>query len=320
MATLNTTTPLIRQWRTGPLRRAAAALLLSLLASAGHGKSFNGAEITQAAMGCTDCLDWRVTGICFWLDCGWFGCSINTTIKVSHWIPDLAVASYSGGESPWSETQSWNMDEATVISHQSNRQGDTNADFKKVDVIGHPATLVFKSLSSTGLFCQSCATAYQPYFISRLDRLGWHSGIPEMFNLDTWTGRRVMGTTTVRFGNIYPRTGWSVHSEDPKSAALTAQRAADLVTSRERAARVYQPVGTDCGNKCWAPPPVRENNSSTHRWQMMTPVEQDGWEIFGQRSGWANGKYDGSERYAWSLWRPYTCCQSAGSYITSVNW
>jgi integrating conjugative element protein (TIGR03756 family) len=151
--------------------------------------------------------------------------------------------------------------------------------------------------------------------------MGWASGIPEIFSLDALTGRRVMGTAAVRFGSIYPRTGWSVHAEDPKSAALTAQRAADLVTGDRRAARVYQPVGTDCGNRCWAPPPVKENDSSTHRWQMLTPVKQSNeWEIFGQRSGWAHGKYHGSERYAWNLWRPYSCCAPQGAYLFSVNW
>lgn len=294
--------------------------LLLVASYPGHTKSLNGADITQAAMGCTDCLDWKVSGICFWLRCSWLGCSIESSVRVSHWIPDLVVSSYSGGESPWKETQSWNANDPTVFTRQSSAQGDTNTDFKKVDVIGNPATLVFEGMSATGLFCKSCATAYMPYFISHYDRLGWASGIPEMFSLDSLMGRRVMGTATVRFGSIYPRTGWSVHSEDPKSAALTAQRAADLVTSRERSARVYQPVGTDCGNRCWAPPPVEENNSRSHRWQMLTPVAQDDWEIFGQRSGWANGKYDGSEQYAWNLWRPYSCCQSKGSFLHSVTW
>lgn len=294
--------------------------LLLVASSQGNAKDLNGAGITQAAIGCTDCLDWKVSGICFWLKCSWLGCSIETSVRVSHWIPDFVVSSYSGGESPWSETQSWNTDEPTVITHLSSDRGDTNADFKKVDVIGHPATLVFEALNSTGYFCTSCATAYMPYFVSQYDRLGWASGIPEMFSLDALMSRRVMGRATVRFGNIYPRTGWSVHSEDPKSAALTAQRAVDLVTSDDRSARVYQPVGTDCGNKCWAPPPVRENDSSTHRWQMLTPVKQGDWEIFGQRSGWANGKYHGSEQYAWSIWRPYSCCEPQGSFLFSVNW
>src|SRR5690625_1551664 len=59
---------------------------------------------------------------------------------------------------------------------------------------------------SSDYFCESCATPYMTYFISDFDRLGWASGIPEMFTLDSLLGRRVMGSPTVRFGNIYPRT------------------------------------------------------------------------------------------------------------------
>src|SRR5690625_3766976 len=154
-----------------------AALLAGLLgislimAVTSHAKELNGAEITQATMSCTECIDWRFSGICFWLKCTWFSCDIETSIRVSHWIPDLVVTSYSGGDSPFSEMQSLNSDNPSVISHQTTDHGDTNADFKKVDVIGNPAILVFDSMAdSSDYFCESCATPYMPYFISDFDR------------------------------------------------------------------------------------------------------------------------------------------------------
>mgnify|MGYP005840711029 CR=1 FL=1 len=307
---------------SNPLIEWAMLCFILLLCTSARADSINSLEITQSAMTCPECINWRISGMCFWLDCGLTGCSIKSSVRVSHRIPDLVVTAYSGGKSPWTETSWLNMDEATVISNRGRTQGSTDTDFKKVDVIGHPATLVFDELNKVtkGLFCKSCADAFKPYFISGFDRLGWHSGIPEMFSINTLTGARVMGTPLVRFGNLWPRTGWTVHAEDPKSAALAAQRAADLVTSDEQAARVYQSVSHDCGTGCWAPPPVKENDASTHRWQMLTPVKQSGTEIFGQQTGWARGKYTGSEQYAWSLWRPYSCCRPRGAFLYSVTW
>ena len=296
-------------------------MLVAVLSSAVRAEEITSAVITESAMACEDCVEWRVSGICFWITCTIFGCDIDTSVRVSHYIPDFVVTSYSGANSPWKETQTWNTNKPTVITHRNREAGDTHADFKKVDVIGNPAAYIFESMNSSGYFCKSCITGFKPYFVSDLDRKGWNAGIPEMFYLDSLLGRRVMGKATVRFGNIFPRIGWTVHAEDPKSAALTAQRAADLVTSRDRAPRVYLEAERDCGNKCWPPPPVKENDIATHKWQMLTPVKQSRGEIFGQRSGWANGKYTTSEQYAWNLWRPYSCCEPAGAaFLYAVTW
>src|SRR5690625_7420839 len=85
-----------------------AALLAGLLgislimAVTSHAKELNGAEITQATMSCTECIDWRPSGICFWLKCTWFSCDIETSIRVSHWIPDLEIGRASCRERGWS--------------------------------------------------------------------------------------------------------------------------------------------------------------------------------------------------------------------------
>ncbi len=43
-------------------------------------------------------------GVCFWLHCTWTGCSVRTSIKVGHYIPDLVVSSYNElGGNPWVE-------------------------------------------------------------------------------------------------------------------------------------------------------------------------------------------------------------------------
>ena len=50
----------------------------------------------------TDCLDWKISGICIWLRCSIFGCQVVTTPRISHHLPDFVVSSYAQtGQSPW---------------------------------------------------------------------------------------------------------------------------------------------------------------------------------------------------------------------------
>ncbi|MGH8651762.1 MAG: TIGR03756 family integrating conjugative element protein, partial [Gammaproteobacteria bacterium] len=50
------------------------------------------------------CLDYRIVGVCFFLVCELFECHIETTARISHFLPDVVVSSYQRtGENPWSE-------------------------------------------------------------------------------------------------------------------------------------------------------------------------------------------------------------------------
>ena len=50
------------------------------------------------------CVQWRPTGVCFFLYCTMFGCSIRTSIKVSHYVPDAIVSSYNDpANHPWTD-------------------------------------------------------------------------------------------------------------------------------------------------------------------------------------------------------------------------
>ena len=42
-----------------------------------------------------DCLEYRVVGMCFWLRCSLYSCSVETSVKVRHYIPDAVVSSYN---------------------------------------------------------------------------------------------------------------------------------------------------------------------------------------------------------------------------------
>ena len=83
--------------------------------TARHGRAFTTAALLVAAEQCLalttptlvasvtslQCLEYRVVGICYWLLCTPFGCTVRTSPKVRHFIPELVVSSYSNtGSNP----------------------------------------------------------------------------------------------------------------------------------------------------------------------------------------------------------------------------
>jgi len=62
-----------------------------------------------------DCLEYRVVGICYWLYCTWTGCTVRTSVKVRHYVPDAVVSSYSNtGENPWIEVRAMSTPNPTM--------------------------------------------------------------------------------------------------------------------------------------------------------------------------------------------------------------
>jgi len=73
-----------------------------------------------------DCLEYRVVGICYWLYCTWTGCTVRTSVKVRHYVPDAVVSSYSNtGENPWIEVRAMSTPNPTA---QAGGDGTTNQD------------------------------------------------------------------------------------------------------------------------------------------------------------------------------------------------
>ena len=79
------------------LRTIMAALLLSI---AGPSIALDTVSISTSTLS-PSCLEYRVVGICYWLQCG-FGCRVRTSMKVRHFVADAVVSSYSStGKNPW---------------------------------------------------------------------------------------------------------------------------------------------------------------------------------------------------------------------------
>ena len=323
-------------------------LSLLMVASARAGTISTPEIITRTASASIACMQWMPIGLCFWLECTPFGCSVTTSLKVGHYNPDLVVSSYNElGGNPWAEIRSvLGQAQAAVansvlgsllpipIDSAGNRtEGTTrnrdhkNLIFRETDAIGHPQG-IFSGLIPE-LICESQTTPFIPYFQSSLDALSWRQEVPEIFYpASLIPGLRELGSWPLQtWGGVFPRTGWSIQAEEPKAAALNAQRAGDIVT-RLAQPHVYIPVTEtlSTSQQVWPPGPLIEADHRTGTWQMLLPQVDSGCEAFGANdlasvAGWGGGRVDPEGDYVWNLWRPYQCCERRGEiFLLSVDW
>ncbi|MGR0116396.1 TIGR03756 family integrating conjugative element protein [Ralstonia pseudosolanacearum] len=299
-----------------PSRRRRAVLSTLLLAAAGSVLAVDTATITASALS-PDCLAYRVVGVCYWLSCSWSGCTVHTSVKVRHYIPDAVVSSYSDtGKNPWAEVAPMSAPNPTA---QAGGDGTTNqyhednlAKFKNADVIGHPSGAAFSQYASQfGYTCAGAAIPFMPYLLSTLDTVAWRYDVPESVYPEALTPgmREVGGRLSMNlWGNVYPRGGFLHQPDDYKAGAVVAQRAGDVVTRRGQL-HVYQPLVADAHDGYWPAGALIEGDASTGKWQELTPTLSTACAVF-PNSNIHQQATRGD--YAWALWRPYACCQRRG--------
>ncbi|WP_211460877.1 TIGR03756 family integrating conjugative element protein [Collimonas silvisoli] len=307
---------LSRRWRRG--------LAAVLLAASGSAYALNTATIAASVLS-PDCLAWRVVGICYWLSCGFSGCTVRTSVKVRHYVPDAVVSSYSNtGQSPWVEVRPMSLPNPTAISGgdgtTSERSENNLAKFKNADVIGHPAGVLFsKFAGQSGYTCPGAGTPLMPYLLSTLDTLAWRYNVPELVYPESLIpGMREVGgrLTANLWGNVYPRGGHLHQVDDHLTAAVIAQRAGDVVT-RYGQPHVYQPLLAAPHEGYWPAGALRESDASTGKWQELTPKLSTSCAVF-PSSGFHAQAQRGD--YAWALWRPYSCCKRRGQkFLGSID-
>lgn len=310
------------------MKRVFRACLTPLaLCGAGPVWAIGSASIVSSALS-PDCLAYRVIGICFWLACSGLSCEVRTSVKVSHYIPDAVVSSYSNtGRNPWSDVAGMSPPNSTAQAGgdgTSNEKHENNlAKFKNADVIGHPASLIFDEFAqSFGYTCEGAGTMFVPYLLSTFDTLAWRYNLPEMFYPESLIpGRREIGarSTLNLWGNVYPRGGFLHHVDDYKAAAVVAQRAGDIVTRRGQV-HVYHPLlplsPINTGGY-WPAGELIESDESTGKWQELVPRLSSTCAVF-PNSDMHMQAIDGG--YAWALWRPYRCCKREGQlFLFSVD-
>ena len=298
---------------------AIALTSISGQASESGQSSLNTASI-MASSASTSCLDYKVIGTCFWLFCTKFGCKIRTSTKIKHYIPEVVVSSYNHqAQNPWME-MNFLSNGVKGGDYQSPRKDYTQATFKNVDVIGHPQGAISQMLNSTGYYCKSQTTPFVPYYLSGLDFLAWRFGVPEMVYPEALSpGMREHRANGDTWGNIYPRAGTVTQVHDYKASAVTAHRVADVVTNTFQP-HVYIPIAKkdNQSNGEWFPPPVKEGDVKTHKWQQLHPVTSQSCAIFPDNPP---SMLSENGSYAWALWRPYKCCKKRGqTFLYSIDW
>lgn len=310
------------------LSKVTAALLVSSFLTGsvlGFPQSAS-AEINTATIlassASPSCADYKIVGICYWLFCTPFGCSIRTSTKVHHYIPEMVVSAYNhDNQSPWTEMK-WLNQGIKGGANASPAQKYTQFTFKNAEAIGHPGGLFLNMIGSYGYSCESQTNAYQPYFLSSLDFLAWRMGMPEMFYPEALVpGMREVRANGDLWGNIYPRSGSVTQTHDYKAAAVIAQRVADVV-SRNGQAHIYIPARRNNEPGKWYPGDVEEGNKKTHKWQMLSPKMSTSCAVFpdgGPLDAYSD-KLSTQGNYSWTLWRPYSCCKRRGqTFLGSVD-
>lgn len=301
---------------SGRLRAGIATILLTAASSS---FALNTVTIMSSVLS-PDCLEYRVVGICYWLRCTNFGCSVETSVKVRHYVPDAVVSSYSNtGENPWIEVRAMSMANASA---RAGGDGTTNHDnennlakFKNSDVIGHPGGYALSQFaSSSGYVCAGAGTAFMPYLLSVYDTLAWRYNVPEMFYPEALVpGMREIGTRGAMnlWGNVYPRGGFLHQADDYKSGAVVAQRAGDIVTRRGQP-HVYQPLLANAEDGYWPAGELVETDAQTGKWQELTPTLSRTCAVFPHNDARVQAQRGD---YAWALWRPYACCEREGQFF-----
>jgi integrating conjugative element protein (TIGR03756 family) len=238
--------------------------------------------------------------------------------KICHYLPDVVVSVHHRSEqNPWVEMSPLSAAARDVsstlmgllIDGGTRSEGDGEREDKgmalnEVSVIGHPMARA----APFGLpLCRSQALLFRPYLLTQLDAWAWRTGLTEVIYPETFIpGLREIGSWPINtWGSVHPRIGSVVQTEEPKAAAVAAQRGVDIIT-RTGQPHVYQALTGDTGRGQFPPGP---SNELTDRWQMLTPLTQGSCETFGSNDPlWSSDKVADNGGYAWNYWRKYQCC------------
>ncbi|WP_110972528.1 TIGR03756 family integrating conjugative element protein [Pseudomonas huaxiensis] len=297
-------------------RLPSHGLFLILISGHGTASALDLGTVVASASS-PQCLQYRVVGVCYWLLCTKFGCKVRKSPKVSHYVPDAVVSSYaSTGENPWQPARHY----SPVSNDARSGGGGTTSHsyenvlskFKNADVIGHPAGAMFSQFANrSGYVCAGAGTPLTPFYLSTLDSIAWRFNIPEAVFPEALTpGLREIGSRSSQnlWGAIYPRGGFLHQVDDYKAAAVVAQRAGDIVTRRGQA-HVYQPLLAKPKDGYWPAGPLQESDANSGTWQELTPTLSKTCTTFPHTDPQVQAQRGD---YAWTLWRPYSCCERKG--------
>jgi len=255
----------------------------------------------QSLSAVASCMGYCVVGICFWLRCTPFGCSVETTLLVSHRSPDLVVSTYkNSGGNVWAEaniiSSAIGGSVSTAIGLSGgNSDTDSVADgsnssmvFSEVDIFGGLGSRIFIADSFGALeICEDDTTFLRPYYLTPLDYLFWRD--PYIESLDP-RALLPVGNDVGLWGALRPRVGIIHQAEEPKACAVIAQRALHIA-SRNLQAHIYTNVDG------------YSSNALTDQWQMLYPRPEPFCSPFGFNTEHSLGLGGSKGKFVWNVWR-----------------
>lgn len=201
-------------------------------------------DIIQLMILESSCLNYCIIGICVWLCCSNFECSVEISICVSYYNFDLVVSVYDEfGDNLWLEVKIlYGVLEVQVIQGMVSIfynvilgggywvEGgyyviDYSLCFKEVIVIGYFFILFIDFVGNSGYYCFFEVEFMELVFLLGLDVLVWCFGLLEMLYLYNFIlGCRVVGLgIQQQWGLVWLCMGFINQKDDVKVAAVIVQ-------------------------------------------------------------------------------------------------
>ena len=273
------------------------------------------------------CQAYRPIGLCIWMTCTLAICEFDFSVRAEHYIPEVVVTAYPIlGRSSWPESNGFAQPTQFAQEGGASDEGGTKTreqalKFKNSDVIGSPGVAQYRLLSAASTdvlpFCTPLTHPMTPYFVSSFDP-AWRNPLIEV-GLSLGHAFDRVGKGAATFAALYPRHGFISQSHDYKSALTAAMRAMDIV-SQSHQPHVYVPLDSygASGQGQWPP-----RGLQAARYQQLTPTVEacsvlpDIDDTLHPTDPYA-GRLNQNLGNAWQVWRPYRCCEPAGTVLIAT--
>ncbi|WP_150467604.1 TraU family protein [Francisella sp. SYW-9] len=326
-------------------------LLLIILLSAINGYSLNTLNMAMDEMaGMASYSKYNVVGGCTWAT--EIYPFVMETPLVTEYIPDLLISVFPRlGKNPVlnlnMQDQAFNAaGQAQTVSitglsggagNFGQNPGSANMNkFFQVDIEGNPGALLVSSVTPWNL--PPATIPYLPYYSSFLDMYLWHDPALEiaLHPSSYIPGMNNIGSSLAPWGSLYPRYGVIAQNSEFKAAAVIAERALSIVTSKTSiAAHIYTPSleGSPCGTYCHITSTPTINDNDTARFQLIYPSVESQFDkdeigfndLTSAEWFYKSYKVDeaikGKNRFVWLVWRKYKgCVQYPGTLTDVIDW
>ena len=149
--------------RSHRLASVIASATIALCAGQATAQTTTLGVVAATIASAPSCLSYQVKGVCFFLRCRLSGCSVQTTIRVSHYMPDVVISTYNDQYlHPWADVGTvvsgvgstvgaallaLPLDSSANTDH-STLPGGQSAANKGADAIGNPLVVINNVSSS----------------------------------------------------------------------------------------------------------------------------------------------------------------------------